>query len=66
MTATQTSTGNDSAEKDLSFRKVAALAEEMIAAHGKDFTMGAFILAARFIAQDKPFSKEGMQEEMTQ
>ena len=46
MTATQTSTDNESAEKDRSFRKVAALAEEMIAAHGKDFTMGAFILAA--------------------
>ncbi len=66
MTATQTSTDKESTEKDRSFRKVAALAEEMIAAHGKDFTMGAFVLAARFIAQDKPLSKDGMQQEMAQ
>ena len=66
MTATRKSTDDESAEKDLSFRKVAALAEEMIAAHGMDFTMGAFILAARFIAQDKPFTKDGMAEEMSQ
>jgi len=29
----------------------------MIAEHGKDFTMGALIMAARFIAEEKPFEK---------
>ena len=40
--------------KDAFFRKLGALAEEMTAAHGKDFTMGTLILAARFIAEGKP------------
>ncbi len=39
--------------KDEFFTRVAALAEEMIAAHGRDFTMGTLILAARFIAEGK-------------
>ena len=57
MTGAETSAVEDEAAKDESFRKVAALAEELIAAHGKDFTMGTLILAARFIAQGTPFSK---------
>jgi hypothetical protein len=40
--------------KDAFFTRTAALAEAMIAAHGKEFTMGVFILAARFIAEGKP------------
>jgi hypothetical protein len=43
--------------KDLFFARLGELAEEMIAAHGKDFTMGALILAARFIAEGKPLGK---------
>ncbi len=43
----------DDASKDRFFGRLGALAEEMIAAHGKDFTMGALILAARFIAEGK-------------
>ncbi|MEZ5932159.1 MAG: hypothetical protein R3F54_09435 [Alphaproteobacteria bacterium] len=43
--------------KDLFFRKLADLSTEMIAEHGKDFTMGALLLAARFIAENKPFEK---------
>ena len=44
----------DDASKDRFFGRLGALAEEMTAAHGKDFTMGALILAARFIAEGKP------------
>jgi hypothetical protein len=39
--------------KDEFFVKLARLAEAMIAAHGKDFAMGALILSARFIAEGK-------------
>jgi hypothetical protein len=42
------------ASKDRFFERLGALAEEMIAAHGKDFTMGTLVLAARFIAEGKP------------
>lgn len=43
----------EDASKDRFFERVGALAEEMIAAHGKDFTMGVLVLAARFIAEGK-------------
>ena len=43
--------------KDEFFARVAALAEEMIAAHGRDFTMGTLILAARFIAEGKSLAR---------
>ena len=39
--------------KDRFFRRLAELAEEMVAAHGKDFSMGALVLAARWIAENK-------------
>lgn len=39
--------------KDEFFRRIAALANEMVAAHGKDFSMGALVLAARWIAENK-------------
>ena len=39
--------------KDRFFRKIGELAEEMVAAHGKDFSMGVLVLAARWIAEDK-------------
>jgi hypothetical protein len=39
--------------KDEFFIRVGTLAEEMIAAHGRDFAMGTLILAARFIAEGK-------------
>jgi hypothetical protein len=47
----------EEASKDLFFRKLANLSTEMIEEHGKDFTMGALLLAARFIAENKPFEK---------
>lgn len=45
--------------KDRFFRELARLSERMIEAHGKNFSMGALILAARFIAENKPFTREG-------
>ncbi|MEQ1716992.1 MAG: hypothetical protein ABL907_13560 [Hyphomicrobium sp.] len=43
--------------KDKFFNDIAALSNAMIAAHGRDFAMGALILAARFIAENKPLTK---------
>lgn len=40
--------------KDIFFVRLGELAEEMVARHGKDFTMGTMLLSARFIAEDKP------------
>jgi hypothetical protein len=44
--------------KDEFFVKLAHVAEAMIAAHGKDFAMGALVLTARFIAEGKPLIKQ--------
>lgn len=44
----------ESASKDRFYARLSALADEMIEAHGKDFTMGSLILAARFIAEKRP------------
>lgn len=49
---------DDANSKDIFFDRVGRLAEEMIAAHGKDFTMGTLVLAARFIAEGKPLVRE--------
>lgn len=43
--------------KDRFFERVGLIAEDMIAAHGKDFAMGTLILAARFIVEGKSFVK---------
>lgn len=48
----------EEASKDLFFKKLAALSTEMVDEHGKDFTMGALLLAARFIAENKPFNRD--------
>ncbi|MGC9268957.1 hypothetical protein [Acidiphilium sp.] len=42
--------------KDQFFRELGVIAERMIAAHGKDFAMGALVLAARWIAEGKSFA----------
>ena len=47
----------EAASKDRMFERLGTLAEEMIALHGKDFTMGALIIAARFIAEGKPLAR---------
>ena len=51
MTANPAS--DEEASKDEFFKRLANLSEEMIAAHGEDFTMGALILGARYIAEKK-------------
>jgi hypothetical protein len=43
--------------KDEFFVKLADVAKAMIAAHGKDFAMGALVLTARFIAEGKPLTQ---------
>jgi hypothetical protein len=44
---------DEATSKDRFFELVGDLAQEMIAAHGKDFAMGVLILTARFIAEGK-------------
>jgi hypothetical protein len=39
--------------KDEFFERLANLSEEMVAKHGKDFSMGALVLAARWIAENR-------------
>ncbi|UVK54483.1 hypothetical protein DBIPINDM_000886 [Mesorhizobium sp. AR02] len=39
--------------KDEFFERLAKLSEEMAAKHGKDFSMGALVLAARWIAENR-------------
>ena len=41
----------DTTSKDYFFAQLASLSDAMIAVHGKDFAMGAMVLAARFIAE---------------
>lgn len=43
--------------KDVFFQRIAELANDMITAHGRDFAMGALLLGARFIAENKPLTK---------
>lgn len=42
---------DETTSKDRFFKQIAQLSDAMIAAHGKDFAMGALVLAARFIAE---------------
>ena len=41
----------ESRSKDVFFAQLAKISDAMISAHGKDFAMGAMVLAARFIAE---------------
>lgn len=43
--------------KDTFFVRLAEITEAMIAKHGKEFAMGALVLSARFIAENKPLIK---------
>jgi hypothetical protein len=45
---------NEHLTKDQFFERLGAIGDEMTAAYGKDFAMGALVLAARFIAERKP------------
>ena len=49
--------------KDGFFIQLAAVAEAMIASHGKEFAMGALVLTARFIAEGKPLTKGAAQRD---
>ena len=55
MTITQAL--NESESKDQFFKELAELSGRMVAAHGKEFSMGALVLAARFIAENRPFER---------
>lgn len=43
----------DERSKDAFFQRIALIGEEMIAAHGRDFSTGAFVLAARWISDGR-------------
>lgn len=43
--------------KDAFFQRIALVGEEMIAAHGKEFATGAFVLAARWISEGRMGAK---------
>ncbi len=45
--------------KDAFFRRIAEISEEMIARHGKDFAMGALVLAAQWIAENRTGTVKG-------
>lgn len=47
----------DEQSKDAFFQRIALIGEEMIAAHGRDFATGAFVLAARWISEGKMGAK---------
>ncbi|WP_439361536.1 hypothetical protein [Bradyrhizobium sp. DASA03007] len=51
---------SETESKDRFFIELAELSERMVAAHGKDFSMGALVLAARFIAENKPFERSAV------
>lgn len=42
---------DETRSKDGFFQQLATLSDAMSTAHGKDFAMGALVLAARFIAE---------------
>lgn len=48
---------SEQTSKDRFFVQIGGIADEMIAAHGKDFAMGVLVLAARWIAEGKSFSR---------
>lgn len=47
----------DEQSKDAFFQRIALIGEEMIAAHGREFATGAFVLAARWISEGKMGAK---------
>ena len=51
--ATSPDLTDDEKSKDAFFQRIALIGEEMIAAHGRDFATGAFVLAARWISEGR-------------
>jgi hypothetical protein len=43
--------------KDELFSRLAVIGEDMIAAHGKDFAIGALVLLARFLVEGSDLAK---------
>jgi hypothetical protein len=56
-TTERTEPSEEQRSKDEFFRRLAIVGEDMIAAHGKEFAMGALILLARFIAEGRALNK---------
>lgn len=56
-TATPTSLSDEDRSKDQFYDQLSALCNAMIAAHGRDFTTGTLVLAARFIVDAKPLTR---------
>lgn len=54
QTAADTIDPAEAAAKDGFFEQVARVAEDMTTAYGRDFAMGVLLLAARYIAQNRP------------
>lgn len=52
-TQTEAALTPEEQSKDEFFQRIARIGEEMIAAHGRDFATGAFVLAARWISEGK-------------
>ncbi|MEX3010568.1 hypothetical protein [Hoeflea sp. TYP-13] len=50
----ETQLTDEEKSKDAFFRRIAAIGDEMVASHGKDFATGAFVLAARWIYEGEP------------
>jgi hypothetical protein len=55
----QSELSDEDKSKDAFFAQVAEVAEGMIARHGKEFAIGTLVLAAKFIAEDRPLVKGG-------
>jgi len=49
----QVELSDEEKSKDAFFEKIARLSQEMVAIHGRDFSMGALVLGARWIAEGK-------------
>jgi hypothetical protein len=50
----------DTPTKEAFFERLGALSDEMIGAFGRDFAMGALIIAARCIAQGQPVENKAV------
>jgi hypothetical protein len=51
---------SEAESKDQFFKELAELSQRMITAHGKEFSMGALVLAARFIAENKSIEQSAV------
>jgi hypothetical protein len=60
-TTNDTPSPEETASKDAFFAQLAAVSDAMIAAHGRDFAMGAHLLAARYIAESDARTKSAVE-----